>query len=65
MSADNRKPSKDDMQRGGFNPLPAQTSKPKDQFGPLPTDDPKHEVSDAKRRKAVDPRYPRGDDDGG
>lgn len=46
------KPSNDDLDRGGFNPRPAGTSKPKEQFGPLPTDAPgAHTRADRDREK--------------
>lgn len=48
------KPSKDDLDRGGFNPRPAGTSKPKEQFGPLPTDSPRaHNGADRAREKGA------------
>lgn len=31
---------RDELKRGGYNPLPADTSATKEQFGPLPTDAP-------------------------
>lgn len=46
---DKKKPSKEELSRGGFNPVPAETSEPKEQFGPLPTDAPAR-ANDKKRR---------------
>ena len=37
-----KKPSPEDIARGGFNPRPAGATKPKEQFGPLPTDGSHH-----------------------
>lgn len=48
-----KKPSAEDQDRGGFNPTPK--PKEKEQFGPLPTDDPQQtprSQKDKRQRKA-------------
>ena len=35
-----KKPTREEMARGGFNPRLPESTEPKEQFGPLPTDDP-------------------------
>lgn len=46
-----KKPSKDDLERGGFNPRPAKTSQRKEQVGPLPTDAPGDATTDDDKRR--------------
>jgi hypothetical protein len=41
-----KRPKEEQLARGGFNPLPAKTSKREQQVGPLPTDDPAHAKAD-------------------
>ncbi len=59
-----RRPSQEDLDRGGFNPRPAETSKPKEQVGPLPTDAPGAAKSDGDqlRRDHVDGNPAEGPD---
>lgn len=49
---DEKKPTKEDLKRGGFNPLPVQPDEPKEQVGPMPTDAPGLATTDdAKSRR--------------
>jgi hypothetical protein len=47
----NKKPSEDDLERGGFNPRPGKTSQRKDQVGPMPTDAPGDAKTDDDKRR--------------
>lgn len=59
-----KKPSKQDLERGGYNPVPADTQRPKEQFGPLPSDDPEHVTAqdkEAERARTSPTKLARGD----
>lgn len=45
-------PGREELRRGGYNPLPAETSETKEQFGPLPTDSPATAKTDDNTRRA-------------